>query len=250
MIPALTMTDVHKHILRGVSLTLPRGSFTALIGPPASGKSTLLRCAAGLDRPTSGSVMLGDTDLSRLRESRLTKLRLTRMGLVLPAHDLLPALTVAQNVLLPIRQAGRLPLTPAGTRTIQARATEILDRVGLAAKAHSHPAELSADQRRCAKIARALITDPEVLFADEPAGDVLGLLRAAVDTTHTTVLVVTRDRAVAGRADRILTLADGHLAADRPVAAWGPRCRAPSSVRSGRHPASPRSPAPVSCSPY
>ena len=165
--------------LQGVTASFPRGSFTAVMGPSGSGKSTFMQCAAGLDRPSAGSVWLGDVELTRLREGRLTDLRRTRIGFVFQSFNLLPALTVRQNVLLPLRLSG-----VRGDRDRQALAA-----VGLAGYEHRRPGELSGGQQQRVAIARALVTEPDVVFADEPtgaldtvtAGEVLALLRTAVD---------------------------------------------------------------------
>jgi putative ABC transport system ATP-binding protein len=190
-----------------------------VMGPSGSGKSTLLQCAAGLDRPTSGSVLLGETELTTLRESRLTRLRRDRIGFVFQAFNLLPALTAAQNVALPLRLAGRRPG--------RAEVREVLARVGLADRAGHRPGELSGGQQQRVAIARALITGPDVLFADEPTGAldsstgraVLHLIRAMADEGQT-VVMVTHDPVAAAYADRVVFLADGRLhgALDAPTA--------------------------------
>ncbi|MFC9295837.1 ABC transporter ATP-binding protein [Streptomyces sp. NPDC057011] len=206
--------DTAVHALRGIDLTLPRGSFTAVMGPSGSGKSTFLQCAAGLDLPTEGSVRLGGTEITGMNENQLTELRRSRLGFVFQAFNLLPSLTVEQNVLLPMRLAGG--------RQDRARAAELLARVGLEGKGRRRPAELSGGQQQRVAIARALVTRPDVVFADEPTGaldtttaaEVLALLRAAVDSLHATVVMVTHDPAAAAHADQVLFLADG-LIADR-----------------------------------
>ncbi|MEV6107674.1 ABC transporter ATP-binding protein [Streptomyces sp. NPDC051940] len=208
------------HALRGVDLGLARGTFTAVMGPSGSGKSTFLQCAAGLDRPTSGSVRLGGTEITGLNENKLTELRRTRLGFVFQAFNLLPSLTVEDNVLLPLRLTGQRP----GRR----RAEEVLGQVGLADKARRRPGELSGGQQQRVAIARALVTRPDVVFADEPTGaldtgtaaEVLGLLRHAVDRLGATVVMVTHDPVAAAWADRALFLADGAFAdaLDRPSA--------------------------------
>ncbi|GGR91819.1 MULTISPECIES: ABC transporter ATP-binding protein [Streptomyces] len=198
--------------LAGIDLALPRGTFTAVMGPSGSGKSTFLQCAAGLDRPTAGSVRLGGTEITGMRENQLTELRRSRLGFVFQAFNLLPSLTVEQNVLLPMRLAGQ--------RQDRRRAAAMLGRVGLADKAGRRPGELSGGQQQRVAVARALITDPDVVFADEPTGaldtgtaaEVLGLLRQAVDTLGATVVMVTHDPAAAAWADRVLFLADGVFA--------------------------------------
>ncbi|MFF0216194.1 ABC transporter ATP-binding protein [Streptomyces vinaceus] len=202
------------HALRGIDLSLPRGSFTAVMGPSGSGKSTFLQCAAGLDVPTAGSVRLGGTEITGMNENELTELRRSRLGFVFQAFNLLPSLTVEQNVLLPMRLAGG--------RQDRARADDLLARVGLEGKGRRRPAELSGGQQQRVAIARALVTRPDVVFADEPTGaldtttaaEVLGLLRSAVDSLGATIVMVTHDPAAAASADQVLFLADG-LIADR-----------------------------------
>uniref|UniRef100_A0AAU3H1F3 ABC transporter ATP-binding protein n=1 Tax=Streptomyces sp. NBC_01401 TaxID=2903854 RepID=A0AAU3H1F3_9ACTN len=193
-----------------VSLTIPRGSFTAIMGPSGSGKSTLLQCTAGLDRPTSGRVFLGDTEMTGLSERRLTLLRRERIGFVFQAFNLLPALTAEQNVALPLRLAGRRPR--------RAEVREVLERVGLGSRARHRPSELSGGQQQRVALARALVTRPEVLFGDEPTGaldsrtgqEVLELLRSMADGGQT-VIMVTHDPVAASYADRVVFLADGSI---------------------------------------
>jgi putative ABC transport system ATP-binding protein len=210
------------HALRGIDLALPRGSFTAVMGPSGSGKSTFLQCAAGLDRPTSGSVHLNGTEITNMSENRLTELRRTRLGFVFQAFNLLPSLTVEQNVLLPLRLAGHRVTLGKGRR----RAADALAQVGLADKGKRRPSELSGGQQQRVAIARALIAQPDVLFADEPTGaldtttaaEVLGLLRSAVDSLGATVVMVTHDPTAAAYADQVLFLADGAIADSLPRA--------------------------------
>ncbi len=200
------------HALAGVDLALPRGTFTAVMGPSGSGKSTFLQCAAGLDRPSAGSVRLGGTEITGMGENQLTELRRSRLGFVFQAFNLLPSLTVEQNVLLPMRLAGR--------HRRRGAADAVLAQVGLADKARRRPGELSGGQQQRVAIARALVTSPDVIFADEPTGaldtgtaaEVLGLLRHAVDTLGSTVVMVTHDPAAAAWADQVLFLADGVFA--------------------------------------
>ncbi|MER7044572.1 ABC transporter ATP-binding protein [Streptomyces jumonjinensis] len=207
------------HALRGIDLVLPRGSFTAVMGPSGSGKSTFLQCAAGLDRPTSGAVSLGGTDITGMKENQLTVLRRTRLGFVFQAFNLLPSLTVEQNVLLPMRLAGKRP--------DRRRAHEVLSQVGLGDKGGRRPAELSGGQQQRVALARALVTRPDVIFADEPTGaldtttaaEVLELLRSAVDGLGATVVMVTHDPVAASWADRVLFLADGSIADSLTAAA-------------------------------
>ncbi len=196
--------------LDAVSLDIPRGTFTAIMGPSGSGKSTLLQCIAGLDRPTSGQVLLGETDLTKLSETKLTLLRRKRIGFVFQAFNLLPSLTAEQNVALPLRLAGRGPK--------RAEVLDVLGQVGLRERAGHRPSEMSGGQQQRVALARALVTRPEVLFGDEPTGaldsttsrEVLALLRSMVDQGQT-VIMVTHDPVAASYADRVLFLTDGRV---------------------------------------
>jgi putative ABC transport system ATP-binding protein len=198
--------------LNGISVGLPAGSFTAVMGPSGSGKSTFLNVAAGLDRPTAGTVTLGDTDLGQLSERRLTILRRERIGFVFQSFNLLPSLTVAQNIALPLRLDGH--------RARRSSVGEVAARVGLQNRLRHRPSELSGGQQQRVAIARALVTRPEVVFADEPTGaldtrtglEVLALLREVVDADRHTVVMVTHDPVAAAHADRVILLADGRLA--------------------------------------
>lgn len=204
---------LHREVvaLDGVDLDFRSGSFTAVMGPSGSGKSTLLQCAAGLDRPTSGSVEIDGIALSGLSERRLTLLRRERVGFVFQAFNLIPSLTAAQNVALPLRLAGRRP-----SRT---EIREALARVGLEGRARHRPGELSGGQQQRVAIARALITRPAVLFGDEPTGaldtrtsrDVLVMLRDLVDREAQTIVMVTHDPVAASYADRVVFLVDGRV---------------------------------------
>ncbi|WP_237405287.1 ABC transporter ATP-binding protein [Actinacidiphila reveromycinica] len=208
------------HALRGIDLALPRGTFTAVMGPSGSGKSTFLQCAAGLDRPSDGAVLLGGEDITGLSEDKLTRLRRSRIGFVFQSFNLLPSLTVQQNVLLPQRLAGRRP--------DRRWAAAMLGRVGLDGYGRRRPGQLSGGQQQRVAVARALVTGPEVVFADEPTGaldtgtarEVLALLRQAVDGgpdgtgPAATVVMVTHDPVAASYADRVLFLADGNLAGE------------------------------------
>jgi putative ABC transport system ATP-binding protein len=195
--------------LRGVSATFGRGTFTAVMGPSGSGKSTLLQCAAGLDQPTSGRVVLDGVELTGMGGTALTKLRRTRVGFIFQSFNLMPALSVAQNIALPLRLAGR--------RADKATLAAVIDRVGLGDRLRHRPGELSGGQQQRVAIARALVTEPAVVFADEPtgaldtttAGEVLGLLRESVAAAGQTVVMVTHDPVAASYADRVLFLADG-----------------------------------------
>ncbi|MGW1247942.1 ABC transporter ATP-binding protein [Streptomyces sp. NPDC002535] len=210
------LTRHHRDVraLDGVDLDFGAGTFTAVMGPSGSGKSTLLQCAAGLDRPTSGRVEVGGVSLEGLSERRLTLLRRDRIGFVFQSFNLLPALTAAQNVALPLRLAGRRP-----SRT---EVREALARVGLAGRERHRPGELSGGQQQRVAIARALITRPAVLFGDEPTGaldsttsrEVLDMLRELVDRNGQTIVMVTHDPVAAARADRVVFLVDGRVAGE------------------------------------
>jgi putative ABC transport system ATP-binding protein len=203
--------------LSGVDVAFARGTFTAVMGPSGSGKSTLLHCAAGLDRPTEGHVWIGGTELGELSETALTKLRRTRVGFVFQAFNLVPALNVRENVLLPSRLAHR----PVDRRWV----AEVLRRVGLDGRVRHRPAQLSGGQQQRVAIARALAVRPEVIFCDEPTGaldsqtaaGVLDLLRDAVDHDGQTVVMVTHDPIAASYADRVVFLADGVVVHDTPA---------------------------------
>ncbi|MBD7996409.1 ABC transporter ATP-binding protein [Arthrobacter sp. Sa2CUA1] len=197
--------------LRDVSLAVPAGTFTAVMGPSGSGKSTLLQCAAGLDSPDSGKVLLGNTEISRLRSSALTRFRRDHVGFVFQSYNLLPQLTVAANTTLPLLLAGR--------ETDHEWLDYVLEAVGLAGLGERKPQELSGGQQQRAAIARALITRPDVVFADEPTGaldsgtarQVLDLLRHTVSALNQTVVMVTHDPIAASHADSVIFLADGQL---------------------------------------
>ncbi|HEY7421943.1 MAG TPA: ABC transporter ATP-binding protein [Gaiellaceae bacterium] len=197
--------------LDDVSIDFAPGSFTAIMGPSGSGKTTLLQCAAGLDRPDAGSVFVDGTELSRLGERRLARLRRKEIGFVFQSFNLLPSLTAAQNVVLPLRLAGSRPR--------RRLAREALAQVGLRERAGHRPAQLSGGQQQRVAIARALVTGPVVIFADEPTGaldrrtsrEVLNLLREASDRDGRTVVMVTHDPIAAAVADRVVFLADGRI---------------------------------------
>ncbi|MEU8797427.1 ABC transporter ATP-binding protein [Spirillospora sp. NPDC048819] len=197
--------------LREVTTAVPRGRFTAVMGPSGSGKSTFLHCAAGLDTPTSGTVHLGETELSGMYETKLTELRRARVGFVFQAFNLVSSLTVEQNITLPLRLSR--------TRLDKAWLNEVVARVGLADRTGHRPAQLSGGQQQRVAIARALVTRPEVVFGDEPTGaldtmtarDVLTLLRETVDGMGQTVVMVTHDPVAASYADTVLFLADGRI---------------------------------------
>jgi putative ABC transport system ATP-binding protein len=219
--PVVALRDVRKvygrgegavAALDGVTIALGAGSFTALMGPSGSGKSTFLNVAAGLDRPTSGTVGLGETELAGLSERRLTILRRERIGFVFQAFNLLPSLSVAQNIGLPLRLDGHSPR--------RSTVREVAARVGLEKRLRDRPSQLSGGQQQRVAIARALVTRPDVVFADEPTGaldtrtghEVLDLLREVVDRDRRTVVMVTHDPVAAAYADQVVVLADGRVA--------------------------------------
>ncbi|MET8901716.1 ABC transporter ATP-binding protein [Streptomyces sp. NPDC048232] len=203
--------DTAVRALDGVSVDFPAGRFTAIMGPSGSGKSTLMHCAAGLDTLTSGTARIGDTDLSTLDDRRLTLLRRDRVGFVFQAYNLVPTLTVAENITLPLDLAGR--------RGDPGWVDALIDVVGLRDRLHHRPAELSGGQQQRVAVARAFAGQPDVVFADEPTGnldsrsggEVLGLLGRTVRRTGRTVVMVTHDPVAAAHADEVLFLADGRL---------------------------------------
>jgi putative ABC transport system ATP-binding protein len=205
--------------LRGVSVDLPAGGFTAIMGPSGSGKSTLMHILAGLDRPTSGTVVIDGVELGALDDRRLTDLRRDKVGFVFQAFNLLPVLNAEENILLPLRIAGRKP--------DQAWFERLVATIDIGDRLTHRPAELSGGQQQRVAIARALAARPAVVFADEPTGnldsaasaDVLGLLRRSVDEFGQTVVMVTHDPEAAAYADRVLEMADGLIVGDRAAAA-------------------------------
>ncbi|RYP85716.1 ABC transporter ATP-binding protein [Nocardioides guangzhouensis] len=203
--------DATVAALDDVSVDLDRGRFTAIMGPSGSGKSTLLHMLAGLDRPTSGEVYLGDTEITSLRDKRLTMLRRDRIGFIFQSFNLLPTMTAAENIVLPMRIAGRRP-DPDWVAAI-------VQTVGLDGRLGHRPSQLSGGQQQRVAAARALASRPEIVFADEPTGaldsrsgtELLRFLRTAVDELAQTVVMVTHDPTAAAYADRVLFLADGHI---------------------------------------
>ena len=200
--------------LDGVTVAFERGQFTAIMGPSGSGKSTLMHCLAGLDNATSGSVRIGDTELTGLSDKKMTQLRRDRVGFVFQAFNLVPTLTAEENILLPLSIAGRRP-DPEWYATV-------LDTVGLRDRLTHRPNALSGGQQQRVAVARALASRPSIVFADEPTGnldsrsgaEVLSLLREAVDEEGQTILMVTHDPRAAAQADRVLFLADGRIVSD------------------------------------
>jgi putative ABC transport system ATP-binding protein len=208
--------DAAVAALDGVSVTIDRGRFTAIMGPSGSGKSTLLHMLAGLDRPTSGEVYLGPTAITSLSDKKLTLLRRDRIGFIFQSFNLLPTLTAAENIALPLRIAGRRP-DPHWVASI-------VRTVGLEDRLDHRPTQLSGGQQQRVAAARALAGKPEIVFADEPTGaldsksgtELLGFLRSAVDDLGQTVVMVTHDPGAAAYADRVVFLADGHIVDEMP----------------------------------
>jgi putative ABC transport system ATP-binding protein len=208
--------DAAVDALRGVSLDIAPGSFTAIMGPSGSGKSTLMHLLAGLDRPSSGTVEIAETELGRLDDTALTRLRRDKVGFVFQAFNLVPVLTAEENV--------RLPLTLAGRGDGAGRVDRLLEAVALSDRRTHRPAELSGGQQQRVAVARALASEPAVIFADEPTGnldsmtsqEILGLLRRAVDEFGQAVVMVTHDAVAAAVADRVIFLDDGQVVADEP----------------------------------
>jgi putative ABC transport system ATP-binding protein len=197
--------------LDGVTVAFERARFTAIMGPSGSGKSTLLHCLAGLDTPTSGRVFLGDVDLTELSERQLTLLRREKVGFVFQAFNLIPTLSAAENITLPLDIAGR--------RVDRAWFDAVVDTVGLRDRLSHRPTELSGGEQQRVAGARALVARPEIVYADEPTGnldsrsgaELLAFLRSAVDEHGQTIVMVTHDPVAASHADRIVFLADGRV---------------------------------------
>jgi putative ABC transport system ATP-binding protein len=223
---AVTLREVAKRYRRGVrdvvavesvSLAIPRGQFVALMGPSGSGKSTLLNMIAGLDSPSSGEIHVDDVALSVLGDDALTDLRRTKIGIIFQLFNLLPSITVAENVALPLRAAGVV----AGVRE---RVRQALATVGLHERMEHFPEELSGGEMQRTAIARALVIQPTIILADEPTGsldsetggEILATLRRCVDQRGVTVLLVTHDETAAGWADRVIRMRDGRCEAGNP----------------------------------
>ena len=209
--------DAAVEALRGVTVAFAEGEFTAIMGPSGSGKSTLLHCMAGLDTPTSGTVTIGDTDLTALSEKDLTRLRRDRVGFVFQAFNLVPTLTAEENITLPLDIAGRDVDRPWFD--------QVVDTVRLRDRLDHRPSELSGGQQQRVAGARALVSRPAIVFADEPTGnldsrsgaELLGFLRDAVTTHGQTIVMVTHDANAASFADRLLLLQDGRIVHDGPA---------------------------------
>ncbi|MEH6796604.1 MAG: ABC transporter ATP-binding protein [Rhodococcus sp. (in: high G+C Gram-positive bacteria)] len=201
--------DTQVHALSGVSVDFARGEFTAIMGPSGSGKSTLMHCLAGLDTASSGTVTIGDTELTALSDKEMTGLRRDRIGFVFQAFNLVPTLTALENITLPLDIAGRTP--------DQAWLDTVVDKLGLRDRLDHRPSELSGGQQQRVACARALAGRPDIVFGDEPtgnldsrsSGEVLSILRTAADEFDQTVVIVTHDPRAASYADRVVFLADG-----------------------------------------
>src|SRR5215469_9063617 len=197
--------------LDGVTVEFIKGRYTAIMGPSGSGKSTLLHCVAGLDVLTSGKAFVGAADLSTLDDQHLTKLRRDRVGFVFQAFNLVPTITAEENITLPLLLAGR--------KADQAWLGKVVETMGIGDRLRHRPDEMSGGQQQRVAVARALVSRPEIIFADEPTGnldsragaELLGFLRSAVDDAHQTIVMVTHDPGAAARADRVVFLADGKV---------------------------------------
>jgi putative ABC transport system ATP-binding protein len=206
--------DTAVDALRGVSVDIERGRLTAVMGPSGSGKSTLMHILAGLDTPTSGDVTVAGVDIAGLDDAALTLLRRDHIGFIFQFFNLLPMLTAAENIALPLKLAGGKP-DPVWLE-------ELVDKVGLSERLGHRPSELSGGQQQRVAVARALVSRPSVMFADEPtgnldsttSGEILALLRDSVDTLGQTTVMVTHDAHAAAIADRVLFLADGMIVDD------------------------------------
>ena len=207
--------DTAVDALRGVSVDIARGRLTAVMGPSGSGKSTLMHILAGLDKPTSGEVSVAGVEITGLDDTELTTLRRDHIGFIFQFFNLLPMLTAAENIALPLKLAGGSP-DPDWL-------AELIDKVGLGDRLTHRPAELSGGQQQRVAVARALVSRPSVMFADEPTGnldsttggEILALLRDSVDSLGQTTVMVTHDAHAAAIADRVLFLADGNIVRDR-----------------------------------
>jgi ABC-type lipoprotein export system ATPase subunit len=203
--------DAKVIALDSVTVGIPRGRFTAVMGPSGSGKSTLMHCMAGLDSVDSGQVFIGDTDLTRLRDKQLTRLRRDKIGFIFQAFNLVPTLTALENITLPMDIAGRKP--------DQQWLDAVIDTVGLRPRLKHRPSELSGGQQQRVACARALASRPEIIFADEPTGnldsrsgaEVLSFLRSSVREMGQTIVMVTHDPVAASYADRVVFLRDGQI---------------------------------------
>ncbi|MEO1163427.1 MAG: ABC transporter ATP-binding protein [Chloroflexota bacterium] len=208
--------EVEVQALRGISISIKRGEFVAIIGPSGSGKSTLMGLIGGLDTPSTGTVAIDGVDISAMKERPLTRIRNEKIGFVFQSFNLIPTLTATENVALPIQFARNAPFKAND------RAEKLLTQFGLGQRLDHRPAQLSGGQQQRVAIARALANNPPLLLADEPTGNldtessdvVMNALREIQHDMNTTVVLVTHDMDVASQADRVITLVDGHVAAD------------------------------------
>lgn len=206
--------DTAVTALKGINVEFAAQEFTAIMGPSGSGKSTLMHCMAGLDGISQGAAYIGDTDLARLNVKQLTSLRRDRLGFIFQSFNLVPTLTAAENI--------TLPLDIAGKKVDQEWFGEVTQRLGLTPRLKHRPAELSGGQQQRVACARALVAQPEIIFGDEPTGnldsnssaEVLSILRTAVDHDKQTVVIVTHDPRAASYADRVIFLADGRIVSE------------------------------------
>ncbi|HMI55216.1 MAG TPA: ABC transporter ATP-binding protein [Gemmatimonadaceae bacterium] len=216
-------------VLRNVSFTIPQGAFVAIVGPSGSGKTTLLGLLAGLDTPTRGTVVLDDSDLSKLSENDRAKLRGEKVGFVFQTFQLIPTLTALENV--------QVPLELRGTAGASERARDLIDRVGLTGRGHHFPTQLSGGEQQRVAIARAFANSPKILFADEPTGNldnatghrIFELLQSLNSDGGSTIVLVTHDFSLASRASRIIRLLDGAIVEDTGAEAQGVRDQAESA---------------------
>lgn len=203
--------DTAVHALRGIDVEFATGQFTAIMGPSGSGKSTLMHCMAGLDKLTSGRTYIGDEELGSLTDKELTRLRRENVGFVFQAYNLIPTLNASENI--------RLPLSISGADVDDGWVNQLIEILGLEDRLHHLPSELSGGQQQRVAAARALASRPQIIFADEPSGnldsrsgaELLGLLRRAVDEFDQTIVMVTHEPFAAAFADRIVFLADGQV---------------------------------------
>lgn len=212
----LKVGEVTVHALRDVSMQVEKGEFIGIVGPSGSGKSTLMGLIGGLDSPTEGSISIDDTDITKLSERELTRIRNAKIGFVFQSFNLIPTLTALENVALPIQFSAQKQFKP------QARAKELLELFGLGDRMDHRPSQLSGGQQQRVAIARSLANNPPLLLGDEPTGNldtesseiVMRALRDIQKTMGTTVILVTHDMDIAAQVDRLITLVDGRIAQD------------------------------------
>lgn len=213
------LEEIHLHIIKDVTLAVPRGQMVAIVGPSGSGKSTIMGLIGGLDTPSQGEVLLDGIDISHMNEQRLTAIRNEKIGFVFQFFHLIPTLTAVDNVALPIRFAQNPRYTPRD------RAKNLLTLLGLGDRLSHRPTQLSGGQQQRVAIARALANDPPIVLCDEPTGNldqksgqlIIETLKDIRERMGTTIIVVTHDTKIANQMDRIITLLDGHIVEDRMV---------------------------------